>query len=246
MSTVAEAIDVIMVREPQLRLAQSEAAVALKWVINTQAGKARHRLRFGPGPTCEQLARLLDKALVQAEQAGIDPDALVLSRARVKQAEHIIRIRRKAHGLADWISSPTSDVTLTLTPPRTGARYRGRRHRGGPGRARWRAIMDTCSGNGGGNHHPSSAAGRPRSGSRRQYRRHGFRASGKASRRRCGKDHDDTDLSGLPLGQGNDRPDADHTGGTGHGFRGRVGLATQLAARRHHRFRPRATRRHRL
>ncbi|OZI77103.1 iron-sulfur cluster assembly protein [Bordetella genomosp. 12] len=117
MNTVAEAIETITVREAQLRLAQSEAAVALKWVMNTPADKARTRLRFGPGPTCEPLARMLDRALAQAEEAGVEADQLVLNRARVVQAEHIIRIRRKAHGLADWISSPTSDITLVLAPP---------------------------------------------------------------------------------------------------------------------------------
>ncbi|MDN5933749.1 MAG: iron-sulfur cluster assembly protein, partial [Pseudonocardia sp.] len=65
---------------------------------------------------CEQLARVLDKALVRAEQRGLDADALVLSAGHAVAAEDIVRVRRKAHGVAGWISSPTSDVTIVLRP----------------------------------------------------------------------------------------------------------------------------------
>jgi metal-sulfur cluster biosynthetic enzyme/ribosomal protein L22 len=114
--TTAMASTDITVREQQLRVAQQEAVAALRRVMHQPAVQARARLRFGPGPTCEQLARMLDKALVQAEDGGLAPDNLMLSGARAEAAEHIIRVRRKAHGLADWISSPTSDVTLVLRP----------------------------------------------------------------------------------------------------------------------------------
>jgi hypothetical protein len=40
----------------------------------------------------------------------------VLSGGSAVPAEDIVRIRRKAHGVADWISSATSDVTLVLRP----------------------------------------------------------------------------------------------------------------------------------
>ncbi len=115
MNTLTEVAD-ITVKEQQLRVAQSEAAAALRGVLKQPAGQARARLRFGPGRTCEALARMLDKALVQAENGGIEADQLVVSGGSVTVAEHIIRVRRKAHGLADWISSPTSDVTIVLRP----------------------------------------------------------------------------------------------------------------------------------
>lgn len=115
MTTFAETTD-ITVREHQLRVTESEASAALERVLGQPAVPARARLRFGPGPTCEHLARMLDKALVRAERCGLATDALVLSAGRAVAADDIVRVRRKAHGVADWISSPTSDVTIVLRP----------------------------------------------------------------------------------------------------------------------------------
>lgn len=115
MTTLTDIPD-ITVRESQMRVAQSEASAALEAVLSLPAAKARTRLRFGPGRTSENLARLIDKALVQAEAQGLETDRLVVSAVNAVAAEDIVRIRRKAHGLADWISSPTSDVTIVLRP----------------------------------------------------------------------------------------------------------------------------------
>ena len=78
--------------------------------------RARARLRFGPGRTCEPLARLLDQVIVQAEHAGLRPERLILASGSIQAAEDIVRVRRKAHGTADWIASPTSRVLITLRP----------------------------------------------------------------------------------------------------------------------------------
>ncbi|MBN9747841.1 hypothetical protein DMP23_43300 [Amycolatopsis sp. A1MSW2902] len=115
MTSLLEAVD-LTVREHQLRVTRDDALAALERVLGEPAVRARARLRFGPGRTCEPLARMLDKALVQAEQRGLSPDALVLSGGSAVPAEDIVRIRRKAHGVADWISTPTSDVELVLRP----------------------------------------------------------------------------------------------------------------------------------
>ncbi|MGW4337423.1 iron-sulfur cluster assembly protein [Rhodococcus koreensis] len=115
MTTLAEATD-ITVRENQVRVEKSEASAALQRVMGEPAGHARARLRMGPGRTCEQLARMLDMALLRAEQSGLDAQALVLSAGSAVAAEDIVRVRRKAHGAADFISSPTSDVTIVLRP----------------------------------------------------------------------------------------------------------------------------------
>lgn len=115
MTTFAETTD-ITVQEHQLRVTESEASAALERVLGEPAVQARARLRFGPGRTCEQLARMLDKALVRAQRSGLASDALVLSAGSAVAAEDIVRVRRKAHGVADWISSPTSDVTIVLRP----------------------------------------------------------------------------------------------------------------------------------
>src|ERR1700736_6855346 len=104
------------VEEPQLRVAESDSRAALRAIIGKPVIAARARLRFGPGRTCESVARLLDRAIVQAENAGLDPQMLVVADGSAQAAEDIIRVRRKAHGIADWIHSPTCRVTIVLRP----------------------------------------------------------------------------------------------------------------------------------
>jgi metal-sulfur cluster biosynthetic enzyme len=102
--------------EPRLRVAELDGRTALGAVTGQPVISARARLRFGPGRTCEPIARLLDRAIVQAEGAGLDPALLVVADGSVQAAEDIIRVRRKAHGVADWIHSPTCRVRITLRP----------------------------------------------------------------------------------------------------------------------------------
>lgn len=102
--------------EPRLRVAEDDARIALSAVVGRPVIAARARLRFGPGRTCEPVARLLDRAIVQAEGAGLDPGLLVVAAGSAQAAEDIIRVRRKAYGTADWIHSPTCRVRIVLRP----------------------------------------------------------------------------------------------------------------------------------
>jgi metal-sulfur cluster biosynthetic enzyme len=77
---------------------------------------ARARLRFGPGRTCEPLARLLDRAIVRAEAAGLNPASLIVADGSAAAAEDIVRVRRGTYGAADWIASPTCHVRIVLRP----------------------------------------------------------------------------------------------------------------------------------
>jgi metal-sulfur cluster biosynthetic enzyme/ribosomal protein L22 len=104
------------IEEPQLRITQTDGQAALRAIAGLPVIPARARLRFGPGRTCEQLARLLDRAIVQAEAAGLRPDLLIVADGSVQAGEDIVRVRRKAHGVADWIHSPTCRVRITLHP----------------------------------------------------------------------------------------------------------------------------------
>ena len=116
MSTATTLSTELRVGDPQLRLAAAEGAQALQHVLGTTTVEARARLRFGPGRTCEPLARLLDRAITQATDSGLDPGNLVVAGGDIAPAEDIVRVRRKAHGTADWIHSPTSRVKLVLQP----------------------------------------------------------------------------------------------------------------------------------
>jgi metal-sulfur cluster biosynthetic enzyme len=111
--------------EPRLRVAELDGRTALGAVTGQPVISARARLRFGPGRTCEPIARLLDRAIVQAEGAGLDPALLVVADGSVQAAEDIIRVRRKAHGVADWIHSPTCRVRIILRPAGLHATSRG-------------------------------------------------------------------------------------------------------------------------
>ena len=100
----------------QLRVEHTDARRALEVVTGQELITARARLRYGPGRTCEALARVLDTAIVRAEHAGLDPARLLIAGGAVEPDEDIVRVRRKAHGKADWIHSPTSHVRITLQP----------------------------------------------------------------------------------------------------------------------------------
>src|ERR1700761_3715982 len=100
----------LYIEEPQLRVTENDARTALDAVTGRPVITARARLRFGPGRTCEPIARLLDRAIVRAERAGLDPGRLVVTAGSASAAEDIVRVRRKAHGTADWIHSATSRV----------------------------------------------------------------------------------------------------------------------------------------
>ena len=102
--------------EPQLRIAERDAETALRAVLGQPVVSARARLRFGPGRTCESLARLLDRAIAQAEGAGLDPALLIVADGSARAAEDIVRMHRKGYGLADWIASPTCRVRIVLRP----------------------------------------------------------------------------------------------------------------------------------
>ena len=105
-----------LVEEPQLRITEADGRAALRAIAGQPVISARARLRFGPGRTCEQLARLLDRAIVRAEAAGLDPASLIVADGGAAAAEDIVRVRRKAHGVADWIHSPTCRVRIILHP----------------------------------------------------------------------------------------------------------------------------------
>jgi metal-sulfur cluster biosynthetic enzyme len=102
--------------EPQLRVTENDARAALAAVTGLAVIPARARLRFGPGRTCEAIARLLDRAIVRAEAAGLDPRLLVVADGSAHAGEDIVRVRRKAHGVADWIHSPTCRIRIVLRP----------------------------------------------------------------------------------------------------------------------------------
>jgi metal-sulfur cluster biosynthetic enzyme/ribosomal protein L22 len=106
-------LGVVAVQELQVRVSAADARAALAKVSGLTAVQAVAKLRFGPGRTCEPVARLIDKALARTVVAA---EQLVVAGGSAEPAEDIVRVRRKAHGKADWISSPTADLFVELRP----------------------------------------------------------------------------------------------------------------------------------
>ena len=100
----------------QVRVSPADARDALQRVLGTDAVSAAAKLRHGPGRTCEPVARVIDRAVSRAESSGLDPTGLTVSSSRVESGEDIVRVRRKAHGKADWITSVTSNISVDLIP----------------------------------------------------------------------------------------------------------------------------------
>ena len=106
----------LLAEDQQLRIRPDEARAAISAVVGRTAVAARARLRFGPGRTCEPVGRLLDTAMTRAELAGLDPAGLIVASGFAEAGEDIVRVRRKAHGDADWITTRTSRVRIVLRP----------------------------------------------------------------------------------------------------------------------------------
>jgi metal-sulfur cluster biosynthetic enzyme/ribosomal protein L22 len=109
-------LGVLAVREEQARVVATDARAALASVQGLPAVRAVAKLRFGPGRTCEPVARVLDRAVARAERAGLTAAQVIVVDGSAEPGEDIVRVRRKAHGKADWISSPTSTVYVELRP----------------------------------------------------------------------------------------------------------------------------------
>jgi len=109
-------VTALTITESQVRVPCSEARAALDTVTGLTAPQAFEKLRFAAGRTCEPVARIVEKAMSDARSSGLDPHQLVITAAAVTTGEDIVRVRRKAHGKADWIASVTSDIRFDLTP----------------------------------------------------------------------------------------------------------------------------------
>src|SRR5262249_1336305 len=128
----------------QLRVTERDARSALRAVAGQPVIPARARLRFGPGRTCEAIARVLDRAIVRAEPAGLDPRLLVVAHGTAEAGGASVPVRRQRPGggvgqtgwRAGCAARRAGAASSGVGPAATGrARPQGR-----PGRARiwWR------------------------------------------------------------------------------------------------------------
>lgn len=102
-------------RDSQVRLDSETARHALVGVAGLTSKEALHLLRFSPVYGCPQLARLVETAVRSAQRLeGVGAAEVVVDAFEIGDGEDIVRVRRKAHGKADWITTKTLDVTVQL------------------------------------------------------------------------------------------------------------------------------------
>ncbi|GAA4848956.1 50S ribosomal protein L22 [Pseudonocardia benzenivorans] len=108
----------VTARSTQARVAADVARRALDRVEGMAATDAVQSLTFSAGHLCEPVARLIDAALAHATRVLHVPAALcVVESGEVGEGETVVRVRRQAHGLATWITTRTTSITVVLSVP---------------------------------------------------------------------------------------------------------------------------------
>jgi metal-sulfur cluster biosynthetic enzyme len=101
--------------EPRARISAADARTALRKVRGLPVLDAMSKLRRGPGPTYEPVARVLDAALARAEAAGIRIDQLVVVDGTADPGPDQLRENRKL-GTGTWFTIPTASIIIALQP----------------------------------------------------------------------------------------------------------------------------------
>jgi hypothetical protein len=101
----------------QARIDPAVAIRALERVRQLPAPDALGLLmRPGPG-MCEPVARVLQGAIAAADRVGAPAHTCVVLGGEVGEGEPVTRVRRKAHGLATWITTETTRIRVELQVP---------------------------------------------------------------------------------------------------------------------------------
>jgi ribosomal protein L22 len=98
------------------RVAQEQARRALDLVTGLTADRALQILRFSPAGACEPVHRLVTRAVadIRRESTEVTEAELVVVGGRVTDGKAITRVRRHAHGTADWITTYTTGIEVEL------------------------------------------------------------------------------------------------------------------------------------
>jgi ribosomal protein L22 len=98
------------------RVAQEQARRALDRVTGLTADRALAILRFSPADACEPVHRLVVRAVadIRRESPDVTEAELVVVGGSVTDGEVITRVRRHAHGNADWITTYTTGIEVEL------------------------------------------------------------------------------------------------------------------------------------
>ena len=97
-----------------VRIDQDEARRILGRLEGMTAEEAHHALKFRPGLVSAPLAGVLEQGLAEAGRFGIESHELEVGQWSVTDGDVITRLRRMAHGIADWITTRTARVEIRL------------------------------------------------------------------------------------------------------------------------------------
>ncbi len=97
-----------------VRIDQDEARRILSRLDGIPADEAHRALKFRAGTTSAPLARVLEEGIAEAARFGIRSHEMVVGPWTVGDGDVVTRLRRMAHGIADWITTRTTRVEIQL------------------------------------------------------------------------------------------------------------------------------------
>jgi ribosomal protein L22 len=112
---------VVRARSRYVRSAPRKARLVMDHIRGKQVEQARAILTHAPRAAAEDILKLLNSAIANAESAyELGPDELRVARAFVDEGPTIKRYRPRALGRATRINKRTSHMTIELTTARNG------------------------------------------------------------------------------------------------------------------------------
>lgn len=97
-----------------VRIERDEAKRILARLEGLNVEEAHQAIKFRPGLASAPLARVLEHGLAEAARFGIRSHEMVVGTWTVQEGDVITRLRRMAHGIADWITTRTTRVEIQL------------------------------------------------------------------------------------------------------------------------------------
>ena len=102
-----------------VRQSPRKIRIVIDEVRGKKVGDALNYLHFSPKKGSEVIEKTLRSAvsnlLQKAEDANIDPDGLIVSKAFVNGGPHMKRFRPASMGRISRLNKPTSHVTVVVT-----------------------------------------------------------------------------------------------------------------------------------
>ncbi len=98
----------------RLRIAPRKVRVVADLIRGQKALKALAVLRFTPKRAAKPLRKLLESALANSKELGLDEKKLYIKKITVDQGPTLKRWRARAMGRANTIQKKTSHITIVL------------------------------------------------------------------------------------------------------------------------------------